>query len=367
MKLKFLDLKKQSFKIQNRIINSIRNNIQTSSFIGGDDLIKFEKEFKNFLKIKYCLGLANGTDALEIAIKALKLKNNSEILVPANTWISTAEAVLNNNLKIKFVDVDETHNICINDLKNKINPNTSAIIVVHLYGNPANLGEIIKLKKKYNFKLIEDCAQAHGAEYKRRKVSNFGDIGTFSFFPSKNLGCYGDGGCVVTNNNKYYLKMKKIANHGGLKKNSHLILGRNSRLDNIQAGILRIKLRELEKWIKYRRTQADIYYKYLSRIKQIKFVSKIKNTKSSYHLMVIRTKFRNNLKKYLNKNGIETGIHYPKSLPETPLFKIKHLNYSKNMRSIKYSKEIISLPIGEHLNSKHIKYICQKIIKFFNV
>ena len=153
--------------------------------------------------------MANGTDALEIAIKALELGKNSEILVPANTWISTAEAVLNNNLNIKFVDVDETHNISIDDLKKKITKKTKALIVVHLFGNPANVYEILKLKKKYNFKLIEDCAQAHGAEFNKKKVSTFGDIGTFSFFPSKNLGCFGDGGCVVTNNKKYFLKMKK--------------------------------------------------------------------------------------------------------------------------------------------------------------
>ncbi len=367
MKLKFLDLRKQNLNIENKIINSIKKNIRNSSFIGGSDLINFQEEFKNYLNIKYCLGLANGTDALEIAIKTLNLKKNSEILVPANTWISTAEAVLNNNFKLKFVDVDETHNICIKDLKNKISSNTSAIIVVHLYGNPANLKKILALKRKYKFKIIEDCAQAHGAEYNGKKVSTFGDIGTFSFFPSKNLGCYGDGGSVVTKNKKLYLNMKKIANHGGLKKNLHQILGRNSRLDNLQAGVLRIKLKKLDKWINYRNQQAKIYYDCLSKIKSIKFVKKIENSKSSFHLMVIKTKYRDKLKKYLNKKNIETAIHYPKSLPQTDLFKNKHLNYCKKMLSLKYSKEIISLPIGEHLTLRQIKYICETIIKFFNV
>ena len=213
---------------------------------------------------------------MEIAIKALELKKNSEILVPANTWISTAEAVLNNNYNIKFVDVDETHNICIKDLKNKISKRTSAVIIVHLYGNPANISEIFKLKKKYMFKIIEDCAQAHGAEFENKKISTFGEIGTFSFFPSKNLGCFGDGGCVVTNKKNYYTKMKKIANHGGLRKNIHSILGRNSRLDNIQAGILRIKLKELNNWIELRNKQAKLYFKYLSTVKEISFVKRLK-------------------------------------------------------------------------------------------
>lgn len=161
--------------------------------------------------------------------------------------------------------------------------------------------------------------------------------------------------------------MKKIANHGGLKKNLHQILGRNSRLDNLQAGVLRIKLKKLDKWINYRNQQAKIYYDCLSKIKSIKFVKKIENSKSSFHLMVIKTKYRDKLKKYLNKKNIETAIHYPKSLPQTDLFKNKHLNYCKKMLSLKYSKEIISLPIGEHLTLRQIKYICETIIKFFNV
>ncbi len=366
MNIKFLDLKSQGNKIEKKIFESIKKNINNSSFIGGKDLIEFQKEFAKFLKIKFCLGVANGTDALEIAIKALDLKKGSEIIVPANTWISTAEAVMNNNFKLRFVDIDETHNICIKDLRKKINKRTSAVIIVHLFGNSANLDEILKLKKIYKFKIIEDCAQAHGAEYKGKKVSTFGDIGTFSFFPSKNLGCYGDGGCVVTNQKKYFFKMKKIANHGGLKKNSHLTLGRNSRLDNLQAGILRIKLKKLNKWIRIRNEQVNLYLNNLSHIKKISFVKRLNNTLSSNHLMVIKTSFRNKLKDYLMTKGIQTGIHYPKSLPETQVFKKEHYKYCKNMKSVKYSKKILSLPIGEHLKLSDIKKISNCIQSFFN-
>lgn len=366
--IRFLDLKKQTKDIEKKIFNSIKKNIKNSSFIGGNDLFKFEKEFSKYLNIKYCLGVANGTDALEIAIKSLKLKKNSEVIVPANTWISTAEAVINNNLKVVFVDVDETHNICIKDLAKKINKKTSAIIIVHLFGNPADIGKIIKISKDKdkNIKIIEDCAQSHGAEYTHKKVSTFGDISTFSFFPSKNLGCYGDGGCLVTNNRAYYLESKKISNHGGLKKHSHEILGRNSRLDNIQAGILRIKLKKLNFWIKIRNKQANVYLKHLSKISDIKFIKHLKNTKSSYHLFVIKTKRRDELRRYLKMKNISTGIQYPLSLPEVPLFRDKHFSKNKKMNSIKYSKEIISLPIGEHLTLKEIKHVSLVIINFFN-
>ncbi len=365
MQVPFLDLKKQTKKINNKILQSIKKNIDKSAFIGGQDLNEFQKSFSKYLRIRYCLGVANGTDALEISIKTLNLKKNSEIIVPANTWISTAEAVLNNGYKVKFVDIDETHNICIKDLKKKISKKTSAIIVVHLYGNPANITKIKKISKINSLKIIEDCAQSHGAELNRKKTSSFGDISTFSFFPSKNLGCYGDGGCIVTNSKKYYLFSKKIANHGGLKKNSHEILGRNSRLDNIQAGILKIKLSKLDSWLNLRERQAGIYRKKLSNIGDIEFVKTLPQSKSSNHLFVIKTKKRDSLKKYLIKNGISTSIHYPSSLPELPLFRKKHFIYCNKMKAVKWSKKIISLPIGEHLKIKDIRKVCNLIKNFF--
>lgn len=366
MAVSFLDLHKQTKKIEKKIINSIIKNIKKSSFINGPDKIEFEKKFSKYLGAKYCLGVANGTDALEIAIKTLKLQKGSEVIVPANTWISTAEAVLNNNLKVKFVDIDETHNICIKDLKKKINKKTSAIIVVHLFGNPANLIELKKVSKKFSVKLIEDCAQSHGSKYNKKKTGTFGHISTFSFFPSKNLGCYGDGGCIVTNKKKLYIEAKKIANHGGLKKNQHTLIGRNSRLDNIQAGILKVKLTQLNKWIEIRKIQANIYKKYLKGVADIEFVKTIANSKSSNHLFVIKTKKRDELKNYLNKQKISTGIHYPTSLPQTPLFKSKHMFYCKKMNAVKWSKNIISLPIGEHLTKKEIIKVCLSIKYFFN-
>ena len=365
MSVSFLDLKKQTKDIEKKIILSIKRNIQNSSFINGKDKLKFEKSFSDYLGIEYCLGVANGTDALEIAIKTLDLNKGSEVIVPANTWISTAGAVLNNNLKIKFVDVDSTHNVCVKDLKKRINKKTSAIIVVHLYGNPANILEIKKICKKKSIKLIEDCAQSHGAEFDGKKTSTFGDISTFSFFPSKNLGCYGDGGCIVTKKKENYIFSKKIANHGGLKKNEHFILGRNSRLDNIQAGVLRLKLKQMSKWLRLRQAQAEMYKNKLKNIGDIEFIKTLPKSKSSNHLYVIKTKKRNMLRKYLNKKKISTGIHYPLALPEVPLFKKKHFAYCKKMKAVKWSRRILSLPIGEHLTLKDIEYVSKEIEKFY--
>ena len=274
--------------------------------------------------------------------------------------------MINNNLKIKFVDIDETHNICINDLKKKINKKTSAIIVVHLFGNPANINKIKNIIKNFSIKIIEDCAQSHGAEINKKKTSTFGDISTFSFFPSKNLGCFGDGGCIVTNRKKLYILSKKIANHGGLKKNQHYLLGRKSRLDNIQAGILNLKLMQLDKWINLRKKQVNIYRNELTNIGDIQFVRTLEGSKSSNHLFVIKTKKRNELKAYLNKKKISVGIHYPLALPELPVFKSNHIKYCKKMNAVKWSKNIISLPLGEHLRVKEIKKVCFFIKKFFN-
>jgi dTDP-4-amino-4,6-dideoxygalactose transaminase len=364
--IKFLDLYKQSFFVKKKIIQKINKCIKNSSFIGGDELERFNKNFKKYLKVKYCLGVANGTDALEIAIKSLDLKKDSEIIVPSNSWISSAEAVLSNGHKVKFVDINDTSNICIKDLKKKISKKTSAIIVVHLYGNPAEIDKIKKIAKKFNLKIIEDCAQSHGASLNGKKVSTFGDISTFSFFPSKNLGCYGDGGAIVTNTKKYYIKSKKIANHGGLKKNKNEILGRNSRLDNLQASILNVKLNELDKWIEIRNKQASLYNFELKNIGDIKFIDTINGAKSSNYVFVIKTKNRQKLQGYLKKNKIETHIHYPHALPELKIFRKEFLYKCRKMKSIKISKQILSLPIGEHLVLKDIKYICAFIKNFYN-
>ena len=230
--VKFLDLKSQYDSIKDEIDEAIKNVISETAFIGGKYVEQFEKEFAEFCQAKYCQGVANGTDALEIVIEALDLPKGSEIIVPANSFIASSESVTRSGHKVVFCDCDESnYTISIPSLKSKITPNTKAIIAVHLYGHPCDMDEILAIAKEHNLKVIEDCAQSHGAEYKGKRVGAIGDAGTFSFYPGKNLGAYGDGGAIVTNDKELATKCKMIANHGRIEKYNHEFEGRNSRLD----------------------------------------------------------------------------------------------------------------------------------------
>lgn len=347
-----------------KILRKINTLISNSKFIGGKEVKIFENNFSNFVKAKYCITVGNGTDALEIALMSLNLKKGSEIIVPNNTWISTAEAVKNNNYKIVFCDVNlDDYSLCLKDLKKKITTKTSAIMVVHLYGNPANMSKIKELAKKKDIKIIEDCAQAHGTKYKNRHVGTFGDVGTFSFFPGKNLGAFGDGGAIVTNSKKIFEYCLRARNHGALLKYDHKFSGRNSRLDTIHAEVLNIKLRNFNKNVlKKRNTLAKRYFEKLKRISEIKLFKLDNNNVSSFHQFVIRTKKRDQLKDFLIKKKIQTMIHYPYMLNELKFFK-----YKKNFKNSKnLGKFILSLPISEEHSLKEIDYVCKSVEEFFN-
>ena len=361
MQVKFTDLYSLAPQ-KNRIFNKIKSLIKNSNFVGGSEVEKFEKNFKKFINVKYCVSLGNGTDALEIAISSLNLKKNSEIIVPNNTWISTAEAVLNNNLKVVFCDIDlDDYSICLKDLKKKITNKTSAIIPVHLYGIANNIYKIKKVIKNKNIKIIEDCAQAHGAKLGNKITGSIGDIGCFSFFPGKNIGAFGDGGALVTNSKSIYMKALRLRNHGAIKKYDHKFPGRNSRLDTIQAGILNIKLKNYKKVIQKRNLLANIYFKELSELKQINLLKLDKKNLNIFHQFVIRTNNRNKLRAYLEKNKIQTMVHYPYMLNELKFFNNKKkLNNSHNL-----GKKLLSLPISEEHTENEIKFISSKIKKFY--
>ena len=363
--MKFLNLYSNISNL-NTSINNIKKLLKKNQIIGGPEVEKFEYNFSKYVNSKYCISVANGTDALEIAIESLKLPVDSEVIIPVNTWISAAEAVVRNNLKIVFCDINLLdYSIDLNDLKKKINRKTKLIIPVHLYGVPSNMNEIIKLSKKYNIKIIEDCAQAHGSYIKNKHVGTFGDLGTFSFYPSKNLGCFGDGGAIITNNKKLSIICRRIKNHGSLSKYDHEVIGRNSRLDSIQAVILNNNLKKLKKSIKIKNRNVNLYLKNLKEIKKISFIKYNKNFINSHHQFVIRVKERDKLRKFLKKNQIETMIHYPYMLDELKVFKKHSIKRSKLINSKNLGKKILSLPISEDHKKRDILQVINIIKKFY--
>jgi len=364
MNVPFLDLKKNYDKISNEITNEINYLFTKCDFILGEKVSIFENNFANYLGIKHFIGYANGTDALEIAIKALDLNENDEVIVQGNTYIATALGVLNNNIKLVLCDIDEkTYMIDIEKLKNKINKNTKAIIIVHLYGLVPDMDEILQICNNNKLFLIEDCAQAHGALWKDKKVGSFGDISCFSFYPGKNLGAYGDGGGIGTNNNELNQIIRKIMNLGCKIKYHHELIGRNSRLDTIQASILNVKLKYLDECNELRRKNANLYINNLKHIKDITLPIYHNNCTPVYHLFVIKTRYRNELKKYLEKKNITCLIHYPISLSETEA--LKDFKFTDLNNCIKNSNEILSLPMYPELTEDEINYVCDNINNFF--
>jgi len=364
MDIKFVDLKKNYSNISTEIQVEISNLFEKCDFIQGEKVKKFEDNFANYLGLKHFIGCGNGTDALEIAVKSLDLKYGDEIIVQGNTYIATCFGVTNNNIKLVLCDVEkDTHMIDFNKMKEKVTENTKVIIVVHLFGLVPNMDEILSFCKDKNIYLIEDCAQAHGAAWDNKKVGTFGDISCFSFYPGKNLGAYGDGGGIGVNDDILNKKIRKILNLGCKIKYHHEIIGRNSRLDTIQAAFLDVKLKYLDDWNELRRKNAENYIKNLSNNINITLPKYHELCTPVYHLFVIKTKFRDELQSYLKDRNIPTLIHYPISISETEAF--KDFNFNDLDNSIKNSKEILSLPMYPELKEKEIKHICNQINNFY--
>jgi len=356
MKVEFVDLKMQYEKIKSDIDNAIREVISSSTFIGGPFLKSFERNFSQFVSVRHCIGVSNGTDALFIALKVLGIKEGDEVITAANSFIATSEAVTMLGAKVVFVDCDkDTYNIDVHQIEKSITSKTKAIIPIHLYGQPAEMDRIIDLAKTYNLYIIEDAAQAHGAVYKDRNVGTMGDVACFSFFPGKNLGAYGDAGALVTNNDEIAKKARMFANHGRVDKYDHEFEGINSRLDSLQAAILDVKLRYLGEWNERRREIAQKYDEMLGDVVVIpKAFSSVRHV---YHLYVIRIKDRDNVKEKLSKHGISTGIHYPIPLPFLKAY--GYLAHQPENFPVAYSlkDEILSLPIHGNMTDEQVMYV----------
>jgi dTDP-4-amino-4,6-dideoxygalactose transaminase len=362
-----VDLKKQYSSIKQEIDERVKAVLASASFILGPEVSEFEKEFAAFCSAEHAVGVSSGTAALALALLALDIGKDDEVITTPNTFIATAASVTHVGARPVLVDVDpESYNIDVSQIEGAITGKTRAIIPVHLYGQPAEMDAVIQVAKKYNLKVIEDACQAHGAEYRRRRVGVLSDISAFSFYPGKNLGAYGDGGAVVTNDTVLADKVKLLRNHGSSKKYYHETVGYTARLDEVQAAILRVKLRYLDGWNAKRRENARIYGECLRDLADRGSViapKEISWVKHVYHLYVIQVEesIRDKLIERLNAKGIGAQIHYP--IPIHLQKAYKHLGYKEGSFPVseKLAKRIISLPMFPELERQEIEYIAQEI------
>jgi dTDP-4-amino-4,6-dideoxygalactose transaminase len=365
--IKFLDLQAQYLSIKGEIDAAIANVIQNAAFVGGSFVSAFERDFEQWMEAPYCIGVGNGTDALEIAIEALALPQGSEIIVPGNSFIASAEAVTRCGHRVVFADVDpESYTLNSESVRAKLSAKTAALMPVHLYGHPCDMDALGRVAVEHGLKIIEDCAQAHGAEYKGRRVGTIGDVGTFSFYPGKNLGAYGDAGAIVTRNEELATRMRMIANHGRIAKYDHEFEGRSSRLDGLQGAILSAKLRHLDSWTKHRIEIANHYLDRLQGISELILPVRKNWARQVYHLFVVRTQRRDALAAHLHAHGIQTGIHYPIALAKLQAYASLG-QASEDLFVNRSDAHLLSLPIGEHMTKVDADEVVHAIRDFFNL
>ena len=360
-----VDLKRQYLTIRDEIDLVIKKVIESGYFILGNEVSSLEREVAEYIGVKHAIGVASGTDALHLALLACGIGEGDEVITTPFTFIATAEAISYCGAKPIFVDIDiNSYNIDPAKIEGKVTKKTKAIIPVHMYGHAAEMDEILEIARRYNLKVIEDCAQAFGTEYKSEKIGGIGDIGAFSFFPSKNLGAYGDGGIVVTDDEYIANKIKILRVHGSKQRYIHQVIGYNSRLDEIQAAILRVKLKKIDKWNEMRRKNSSIYNNLLNKLPVQ--LPKEAGKSHVYHVYTIRIKNRDECIKFLFGNGISTAVHYP--VPISAQEPYKYLGYSESdlPNSYKAASEVISLPMFPELERKEIEIVCDKVKEFIN-
>ena len=364
MKIPFLNLEPTHAAIRNEIVDAFKKTYDNNWFILGPSVESFEEEFAKYCGTDYCISCGNGLDALSIILRGYDIGDGDEVIVPSHTYIATALAVSYVGAKIVFVEPDiKTFNIDANKIEAAITKKTKAIIAVHLYGRPAEIDKIKPLCEKYNLKLIEDAAQAHGAIYNGKRTGNLGDAAGFSFYPGKNLGALGDGGAIVTNDNELAEKVRAIRNYGSIIKYHNEYKGINSRLDEMQAEFLRIKLKYLDMWNAHRQKIAKLY---LEKINNSKIILPYINLvdESIWHVFPVRTEYRDDLINYLNNNGISTLIHYP--IPIHLQIAYKDLGYKVGDFKVAetISKTVLSLPIWYGISEDELNYVVNVLNKW---
>jgi len=366
MKVPFVDLHAQYLSIKSSIDDAIAEVIAESAFIRGPNVEAFERAWATILGIKHCVSCANGTDALYIAMRGLGVRPGDEVITTAHSWISTSETITLAGARVVFCDTDyDTFTFDPELIEAKITPRTVGIIPVHLFGQPCDMDAIMAIARKHSLWVIEDCAQAHLAKYKGRFVGTFGNAATFSFYPGKNLGAYGDAGCIVTGDDQLAEWMATFARHGG--KGHHVMEGINSRLDGLQAAILLAKLPHLVSWTESRRRVANRYTKSLEDVSGVRTPTVAPGRDHVYHLYVLRTDRRNELKNYLAKAEVATVVNYPRALPYYPAY--AYLDHDATDFPVAHADQdrILSLPMYPEMSDAMISYVCDKVAEFFEL
>ena len=374
MNIQMVDLKSQYQKIKDEIAVGIQNCLDTTAFINGPAVKEFQQDFENYLGVKHVIPCANGTDALQIALMALDLKPGDEVICPAFTYVATAEVIGLLGLVPVMVDVEaDTFNISLENLEQYITPNTKVIVPVHLYGQSANMEEIMTFARKHQIYVIEDNAQAIGSDYTFsdgtvKKTGTIGDIGCTSFFPSKNLGCYGDGGAIMCNDDSLAAKIRMIANHGQEKKYYHKVLGCNSRLDTLQAEILKVKLKYLDDYSTARNRMANYYDQNLSSVLDLQIPVRSNSSNHVFHQYTLKVKNgkRDALQQYLAKKNIPSMIYYPLPLYQQEAFKQYVKSDFRLETTEDLCQEVLSLPIHTEFNKDSSDFVIEAIKDFFN-
>lgn len=367
MTIPFVDLKSQYQSIKEDVDTAIQSVIEQTAFIGGQYVKEFEKRFAELYGVKHVISCANGTDSLYIIMKMLGIGEGDEVITVANSWISSSETIGQTGAKPVFVDVHPDYfSIDDDEIESVITPNSKAIVLVHLQGQACDLDKIEALCKKHNLYLIEDCAQSHFSEFNGRRAGLVGIAGSFSFYPGKNLGAYGDAGCLITNDDELATRCRMYANHGALVKHRHEMEGINSRMDGLQAAVLTAKLPHILRWTDQRIQNAALYDKYLAGIEEIQTPAVRPASKHTFHLYVIKAQHRDELMNYLKQNGIETAIHYPTPLPHLPAYKHLGVKPADFPVATALREQILSLPMYPELEEKAIAYIAQTIRDFYH-
>jgi len=359
----FLDLEQTYLELKTELDVAFQRVMNSGWYIQGDELRAFESEFADYCNVKYCIGVGNGLDALHLILRAMDIGAGDEVIVPSNTFIATWLAVSYAGATPVPVEPDETtYNIDPTRIEAAITEKTKAIMPVHLYGQPADMDPIMEIAVKYRLKVIEDAAQAHGARYKGKRTGGLGDAAGFSFYPGKNLGAFGDGGAVTTNDSMIAERVRQLRNYGSQIKYSHDIKGVNSRLDELQAAFLRVKLRHLDEWNDRRRKIADQYLVELLAYDYLTLTQVPPWAEPVWHIFVIRTPKRDRLQKHLADCGIQTLIHYP--VPPHRQGAYKEFAHLSLPVSEMIHKEVLSLPIGPAMDAGHVQCVCRALEKY---